>query len=192
MLCLLFLPEHSEAEARRNLTRTLTHLRRALPPVEALVTDEDQVYLDNRFFWCDAVEFCQPANPEQPYPVLTLYRGAFLEGFYLSDCPDFEAWVTKERAYFESASGGLAALLEQITDGIIPAPSICTPLLKPMRCRGYHRRDSTVRFSAIALEPCASMKTALRSWKMSWVPDRCPKPRRFTTLFCRGGWLACR
>src|SRR5437016_697146 len=28
-----------------------------------------------------------------------VYRGDFLEGFYLNDAPDFEEWVGKERAY---------------------------------------------------------------------------------------------
>jgi len=32
---------------------------------------------------------------------LNLYRGPFLEGFALPDCPEFEAWLALERSAWE-------------------------------------------------------------------------------------------
>jgi DNA-binding SARP family transcriptional activator len=53
--------------------------------------------------------------PETIQPLqaaLALYRGDFLEGFYVRDAPDFEQWVLVQRAqYREAAVQGLYVLI---------------------------------------------------------------------------------
>ncbi len=56
-LCFLFWPDISESRARRNLTRQLTHLRRALPDPEVLITSDDQIMLGRDRVWSDTVAF---------------------------------------------------------------------------------------------------------------------------------------
>jgi DNA-binding SARP family transcriptional activator len=104
-LCLLLWPDQSESESRRNLTRTLTHLKRALPYPEALVAAGDLIYLDERFIYCDVHEFNKLCNTRdsktQPEKVLDLYRDSFLSGFFLPDSPEFENWVSQQQTAFE-------------------------------------------------------------------------------------------
>jgi DNA-binding SARP family transcriptional activator len=119
-LCLLFWPDIPQAEARRNLTRALTHLRRALPVPDALRCDDDSVSLDPQQTWCDAQVFKRDAGSMQRFDLLEqcilLYRDAFLAGFYLPDCPEFEAWATQERSGYENMYlEALLALIEAKT-----------------------------------------------------------------------------
>jgi DNA-binding SARP family transcriptional activator len=105
-LCLLFWPDIAEAEARRNLTRLLAHLRMALPVPEALITNEDRVSLDRPYVWCDAVEFRRLMDGDHSPQALqhraTLYAGPFLTGFYLPDCPEYDTWLSQEQVDYEA------------------------------------------------------------------------------------------
>ena len=123
----LFWPDTPDAAARRNLTRQLTHLRRALPDPKVLRTSAGQVILDPDRVWSDTVAFEQLcATPDGEIRLLQeggflnalqqavdLYRGPFLAGFSLSSSPEFEAWASLEqqvleRRYLET----LSALIE--------------------------------------------------------------------------------
>jgi len=42
-----------------------------------------------------------PATAEKLEQCLALYRGAFLEGFYLRDCPAFETWMLSEQEMWQ-------------------------------------------------------------------------------------------
>jgi DNA-binding SARP family transcriptional activator len=107
-LCFLFWPDIPEVKARRNLSRMLAHLGRELPNVTRPVSEEDCVSLDPATTWVDTAEFThslqrwtgcqQTAHLRQ---ATELYRGAFLSGFTLPGCPEFEAWVVLERATWQ-------------------------------------------------------------------------------------------
>jgi DNA-binding SARP family transcriptional activator len=105
-LCLLFWPDNPDIEARRNLTRLLTHLRQALPVPELLVAESDQISLDTNQYSCDVWEFERLAG-EQPETMATLlaasplYRGPFLDGFDLTGRLEYERWLSQERASLE-------------------------------------------------------------------------------------------
>jgi DNA-binding SARP family transcriptional activator/tetratricopeptide (TPR) repeat protein len=113
-LSFLLWPDIHEADARRLLTRLLTHLRRALPVPEVLHTVGDRVGLDVLQAWSDVLEFdrlCAVQDFQNRFAPLqqsvALYRGPFLDGFSLPGSPDFEAWVlqeqrVRERLYLEA------------------------------------------------------------------------------------------
>src|SRR5207302_3844452 len=42
-----------------------------------------------------------------------LYRGALLEGFFISDAPEFERWLETERAQLQQAAAGAARALAE-------------------------------------------------------------------------------
>ncbi len=133
-LCYLFWPDAPESNARRKLTGLLSHLRHNLPSPEILVASNDRVWLDPSRTWSDAVNFARLRTAERPLPsvvsmrthalsqaeqvaalqqAVDLYRGPFLAGFSLPECPEFEAWALQqcqawERAYLEA----LATLIE--------------------------------------------------------------------------------
>ena len=132
-LSFLFWPDTLDMDARRNLTRLLTHLRRALPTPDLLVTSDDAIGLDPARLWSDSAEFtrlCMRPKPglawltpgardETPgaellQQAVALYRGAFLAGFSVPESPEFENWsqgerATLERQYLEA----LDALIEE-------------------------------------------------------------------------------
>jgi len=107
-LCFLFWPDVPESNARRNLTRLLSHLRRALPAPEVLVVSDDRVGLDFNRAWSDTMAFQELcATPESQRRAralkraVGLYRGPFLAGFSLPDSPEFEVWASQERYTWE-------------------------------------------------------------------------------------------
>lgn len=120
-LCYLLWPDTPEAVTRRYLTGLLSHLRRALPALDVLITSGDLVGLDPDRTWSDTVVFerlCtapgSPAHLETLQQAVDLYRGSFLAGFSLPGRPEFETWATVqcqtwERLYLET----LATLIEE-------------------------------------------------------------------------------
>jgi len=120
-LCFLFWPDTPESICRRNLSRLLTHLRRALPAPEVLVTSGDAVWLDAQRTWSDAVAFEQGATARGATArvaptAVDLYRGPFLAGFSLPGCREFDMWATLEREAWERLYlEALAALIEERT-----------------------------------------------------------------------------
>lgn len=119
-LCYLFWPDTADAAARRNLTRLLVLVRRALPQPSLLVANNELVTLARDRTWCDAalfVELTKTANPALRRQALgqavELVRGPFLDGFALPDAPEFEAWMDGERHIWERRTlDALAALIE--------------------------------------------------------------------------------
>lgn len=105
-LHLLFWPDIPETTARRNLSHCLTHLRRAIPIPQILVTTTEVVTLDWDHTWCDVLEFKKTlfhsiADASLLRHLVDLYRGPFLDGFNLPGCPEFEQWCIVERSSLE-------------------------------------------------------------------------------------------
>jgi predicted ATPase len=123
-LSYLFWPDHADATARRNLTGLLAHLRRALPEPASLVTTREQVGLADARVWTDVRVFswlCPPYIDHPPVDALRqavdLYRGPFLDGFSLPECPEFEEWALQERYGLELRYlKALAGLVQDLTD----------------------------------------------------------------------------
>ncbi|MFN7037562.1 MAG: BTAD domain-containing putative transcriptional regulator, partial [Bellilinea sp.] len=137
-LCYLFWPDESESSARRHLSHLITHLRLALPDPQFFIFEGDQIGLSPQRVWSDAAAFeslcagltlpgsSHPIqdNRDQTPPVemtslewvVGLYRGAFLEGFSLPSCAEFEEWIVQQRYSLERLYLlGLEALIEQTT-----------------------------------------------------------------------------
>ncbi|MFQ6059295.1 MAG: tetratricopeptide repeat protein [Anaerolineae bacterium] len=116
MLAGLFWGELPEARAQSNLRRVLTNLRRVLAsPAGALphllITRQTVEFNRESDYWLDVEEFEEAIGEGRKAKELSsliprlsslraaveLYRGDFLEGFFLKDCPAFEEWVMIER-----------------------------------------------------------------------------------------------
>ncbi len=89
----------AEMHARRSLTMTLSNLRQLLGGHVDI--GREMVAFDlNSPTWLDVAVFeagAQGQNIEALKQAIALYRGDFLEGFYLQDAPEFEQWVLVER-----------------------------------------------------------------------------------------------
>jgi DNA-binding SARP family transcriptional activator len=121
----LLWPDWPERAARRNLSHVLTNLRRAIgddhaAPPFLLITPQTIQFNCAADYRLDVEAFGRQLSANRPIgksatgsqqipslqsPISTLqsavdlYRGSFLEGFSLKDCPAFDDWVllTRER-----------------------------------------------------------------------------------------------
>ena len=93
-------PDAPEAVTRRNLTRLLTHLRRALPSADLIVTQDDAVATPPESVQTDIAHLRRQGTGDAE-TALTLDDDVFLDGFSQPECPEFEAWILQERAAFE-------------------------------------------------------------------------------------------
>jgi len=113
----LFWGDQSEAAARVSLSKCLSNLRDLVG--DALLVDRQTVAFNPDYpHQLDTEQFTsginRPPKLESIHALqaaLTLYRGDFLEGFYVRDAPDFEQWLLMQRAqYREAVVNGLHAL----------------------------------------------------------------------------------
>lgn len=107
LLTLLCGDVHEES-ARNTFKTLLAEVRSFLRGVDAalewIINDGDLLKLNPRApLWLDTEIFEKVAagasrNLNQ---AIDLYRGAFLDGFYLKDAPDFDTWVRSSRDHFQ-------------------------------------------------------------------------------------------
>jgi DNA-binding SARP family transcriptional activator len=124
MLANLLWDDKDAAIGRDNLRRTLLKLRKALEPASGPVlfsaTKHTIRFIPNAYI--DVLDFADQteAAPENsgaaPYReerLIALYRGEFLSGLSLPDCPDFEDWLKIQR---EALRRRALALLERLSN----------------------------------------------------------------------------
>lgn len=120
-LASLFWPNFDPTHALVNLRRTLASINKALGSV-TLVTDRENIYINpDSHVWQDVNEFHQSFETVKTHQhadnticsdcinklekAVALYRGDFLEGLILHDCPAFSDWQHKKRASFRTDLG---------------------------------------------------------------------------------------
>ena len=93
-----FWPELDQDHARGALRQAVRFLRRHLGDgVVVGRTDEELAVRADRV-WSDALAFEEACQAGQLDEALELYRGDFLEGFFVSDAaPEMERWIEEER-----------------------------------------------------------------------------------------------
>ncbi len=100
-LCTLLWPEHDTEHARGALRRTLSVMRTGVG-AEHLRTEGDSVALDGV-----AVDVAEFRAAGEPASAAAVFRGPFLEGFGLRDCPDFDTWQLAEAVALERELGAV-------------------------------------------------------------------------------------
>ena len=96
--------EMPETDAKANLRQALANLRRVLVPHlsinrQAVAFNRDSPYwLDVERFEARAAGASAGADIEGLREAVELYRGDFLEGFYVRQAPAFEEWALAQRA----------------------------------------------------------------------------------------------
>ena len=93
----LLWPEHPGDAARHLLSESLYVLRKALGD-QTFVAVGDEIALNPQVVESDAAAFEAAVEAGDPASAVALYRGPFLDGFYLSGADEFERWVEGERA----------------------------------------------------------------------------------------------
>ena len=103
-------PESDTDRARNNLKQTLFQLRRDLQE-EVFARGGGALRLETGAISVDACDFQAALDRGNPTTAVTLYRGPFLDGFYLPGLAEFERWVESERVRLAQAYAGALELL---------------------------------------------------------------------------------
>lgn len=95
-LLALFWPESDAERARHSLADSVYHIRRELGE-SAVVSRGEDLWLDAEVIGCDVVTFEDAVARGDLRAAIAVYGGPFLDGFHISDAPDFERWVDEQR-----------------------------------------------------------------------------------------------
>ena len=95
-------PESDTEHARQLLNQSVYRVRKALGEA-AIITTGDEVRLNAEVVHVDATDFESALAAGDAAGAVAIYRGPLLDGFFLSDAPDFADWIEHERGRLASA-----------------------------------------------------------------------------------------
>ncbi|HEX8432125.1 MAG TPA: BTAD domain-containing putative transcriptional regulator [Longimicrobium sp.] len=101
----LLWPEHASDAARHTLSESLYVLRKELG-AGVFVAVGDEIGLAAEVVRSDVAEFEEALEAGRLEAAVGEYRGPLLDGFYVSDAPEFERWVDGERDRLARACAG--------------------------------------------------------------------------------------
>jgi TolB-like protein/DNA-binding SARP family transcriptional activator/Tfp pilus assembly protein PilF len=108
-----YLWPESDPERGRNLLNVSTYVLRSTLGEEALLSAGDDLRVNADVIRTDVAEFETALEHGDYSRAVAVYKGPFLDGFFLSDAPEFEQWASKERERLSSLYGkALEALAE--------------------------------------------------------------------------------
>jgi adenylate cyclase len=110
-LLLLFWPDATQTRARHSLDQLLYALRSSLG--ESVFAGVNPVRLNPDVVGSDFGAFNAALERGDLETAVDEYRGPFLDGFYLSDAPEFERWADAERARLAASYAGALERLAQ-------------------------------------------------------------------------------
>lgn len=112
--------EESDGErAKRNLSQLLYSMRGEIGA--ELVEGSGTLRIDPNICWTDVGAFDVALAERRDADALALYSGAFLDGFHLSDAPEFTRWAESERSRRETEVRALAVRVAENTSSTDPA-----------------------------------------------------------------------
>ena len=93
-----FWPELDETRARGALRQATYVLRRSLGDRVIVMRGDDELGIDVSELWTDVTAFESAVNAGDMHAAAGLYRGDFLDGFFVSGASSaFDEWVSLER-----------------------------------------------------------------------------------------------
>jgi TolB-like protein/DNA-binding SARP family transcriptional activator len=116
----LFWPEVSQSRARHSLQQLLYAIRTSLN--ESVFSGSNPLRLNAAVVGSDIGDFTDALSRDELAAAVELYRGPFLEGFWLGDAPEFEQWMETERGRLERRyTDALERLAKRAEDANDPA-----------------------------------------------------------------------
>jgi len=94
---LAFLWPESDAPSARHVLNQLLYAQRRQVGDEALFQGRKTLRLNPAVIASDVDEFQRALEADQLAAAADLYRGPFLDGFFLKDAPEFERWADDQR-----------------------------------------------------------------------------------------------
>jgi TolB-like protein/DNA-binding SARP family transcriptional activator/Flp pilus assembly protein TadD len=112
-LLALFWPDQDLTRARAALSRAVHYLRTSLGDGVVLSLGDEELGVDADRISCDAPQFRKELGKGRLAEALELYRGDFMEGFFLSDVPELDRWIESERRRFRDSAANAARSLSK-------------------------------------------------------------------------------
>jgi DNA-binding SARP family transcriptional activator len=109
----LLWPETDIERARHSLTQALYSARKVLRSEELFDVSSGNVRLRPEQLTSDVRDFEQALERGELELAVSLYEGAFLDGFFVSGAPEFEQWITARRSRLQ---GQVAAALDTLAE----------------------------------------------------------------------------
>jgi serine/threonine-protein kinase len=113
---LAYLWPERDSEHARNLLKQAVHVLRRTLGESAILTASDEVRLNRDFIQIDVADFEEALTQADREAAITIYRGPFLDGFFLSSAEEFGHWVERERDRLASAFGQALEALAEVAD----------------------------------------------------------------------------
>ena len=110
-------PDRPEEKARQALNQALYVLRRGLGPDIVTSRGNQTVTLSRDGLACDASSFDELIDRGDAEGAIRLYRGEFLEGFYLDGAREFHEWLDRRRAHYQRRATDAAVGLARAAEG---------------------------------------------------------------------------
>jgi DNA-binding SARP family transcriptional activator len=175
----LLWPERDERTARHLLADSLYVLRCALGD-RAITASGEALRLSARDVWTDVVEFQRAVADARWSEALDLYRGDFLDGFFLRNAAEFDQWALAERSRLRAQATRAAAAL---STGLAAAGRLQDALATSERALEIAPHDETIVRDIvrqlIAAHNMARRQSAARSSSGSRASSVCHlRPRR--------------
>lgn len=111
-LLAFFWPESDPERARHSLADSVYQLRKAMGE-GALLGSGEELWLNPEVVQSDVSAFEAALVADDLVKAVQIYAGPFLDGFFLSEAPEFERWVERER---ERLAGAYAGALEALAE----------------------------------------------------------------------------
>jgi TolB-like protein/DNA-binding SARP family transcriptional activator len=111
---LAYLWPERDTESGRNLLKVSTYVLRATLGDRALLSEGEDLRLNTEIVRVDVAAFESWLERKEPATAVGLYTAPFLDGFFLSDAPELERWVTREG---ERLAGAYGKALESLAEG---------------------------------------------------------------------------
>jgi len=95
----LFWPDQDQLHARTQLRKALHGLRAVIGADAFPTRGDEEIRLDTKMVWCDAVAFRRYCDAREWTEALALYRGDLLEGLFPGGVgEEFETWLAEQRS----------------------------------------------------------------------------------------------
>ncbi len=108
-----YLWPETEPEKARDLLKVSTYVLRSELGESALLTERDGLRLNIDVVETDVAQFEAALEQGDHSRAVALYRGPFLDGFFVHEAPEFERWADREGARL---AGGFARALEALAE----------------------------------------------------------------------------
>jgi serine/threonine-protein kinase len=111
--CMAWLWPERDTEHARGLLNQAVHVLRRTLGAEAILSAGEELQLNPAVVSCDVNAFDEAVSAGDLERAAALHTGPFLDGFFLSDAPEFERWVERERQRLAAAC---AAVLDSLAE----------------------------------------------------------------------------